>query len=738
MEDNLLSIQEAAKKLKASTKTLRRWEERGILVPQRTAGSHRRYTKEQIEKFQSDLKAKKISTHALSQVSDEVIAPPGFVDPSPVGGEGLREGGLYQDQSVEVLESAAKIEEEPREVIEEVNSEPTVLKQFESERSSIKLPKVALSRSQRIVFVGSMASFACLLLFVLSVKALPIGEEFLGKKNDQFSVAKAKADDHVLAASTTDQKYVLNVNVISSFQKEANFIGGLKIDNRAVLTPADKEGSYIDLGTGTILASNIIYGVTAGTGIDVTSGQNPVITNTGVLSIGGQTGNVTLTAGSGISISGNTITNTVPAATTPNTFSNIVSGSDTITAGSSNDTLTFDAGSGISITADTSNKSLTISALGGISSPFEQTGGVVSFVDPSSVTELQIAPSNGSGLVSFNLATLTVNGQTGVSESSPSCVTTTNGVVTGTGVCQLGSEQWVASNGTLYPGVSSYDLLIGGTSTASAKFAVLNMAAGTPVASLSGTTNGVALAGNGSIQSIRNGTLTIGGATTGNISLLPLNGTGMVGIGTSTPTSTLDVSGGIRLGTAGVNNVLNTSAAGGSPTGDLYWGSRILCDNTGNCAGSGAGIGGSGTANRLAKFTSVFNVGNSSINDLYGGGVALTFDVLGHVGIGTGTPAGLFGVEGAPPNGALAVFNYTGSGQNIITASASGVSVFNVDQSGNVKLANGGGYFINNSQVLSATTLGTSVVNSSLTSVGTISSGTWNGTAIAAQYGGTG
>jgi len=45
---------------------------------------------------------------------------------------------------------------------------------------------------------------------------------------------------------------------------------------------------------------------------------------------------------------------------------------------------------------------------------------------------------------------------------------------------------------------------------------------------------------------------------------------------------------------------------------------------------------------------------------------------------------------------------------------------------------------INNTSVLSNTTLGSGVVNSSLTSVGTIGTGVWQGTAVAVLYGGTG
>jgi hypothetical protein len=47
-------------------------------------------------------------------------------------------------------------------------------------------------------------------------------------------------------------------------------------------------------------------------------------------------------------------------------------------------------------------------------------------------------------------------------------------------------------------------------------------------------------------------------------------------------------------------------------------------------------------------------------------------------------------------------------------------------------------YEINGTTVLSSTTLGSGVTASSLTSVGTIATGTWQGTAISGQYGGTG
>jgi hypothetical protein len=122
-------------------------------------------------------------------------------------------------------------------------------------------------------------------------------------------------------------------------------------------------------------------------------------------------------------------------------------------------------------------------------------------------------------------------------------------------------------------------------------------------------------------------------ATKGYIVLNP-NG-GNVGVGTSTPSQKFDVAGAIRLGAAGANNVLNTSAAGGAPTGTLYFGNRELCDSSGNCAGSGAGLGGSGNQNYLAKFSGTFAVTDS-----------ILYDDGTNIGIGTTTPGAKLDVAG--------------------------------------------------------------------------------------------
>ena len=55
-----------------------------------------------------------------------------------------------------------------------------------------------------------------------------------------------------------------------------------------------------------------------------------------------------------------------------------------------------------------------------------------------------------------------------------------------------------------------------------------------------------------------------------------------------------------------------------------------------------------------------------------------------------------------------------------------------------VNLASGKAFYVNGTQVLSGSALGSGVTSSSLTSVGTIGTGTWQGTTVAVAYGGTG
>src|SRR5262249_14490094 len=145
-----------------------------------------------------------------------------------------------------------------------------------------------------------------------------------------------------------------------------------------------------------------------------------------------------------------------------------------------------------------------------------------------------------------------------------SCVTTVNGIVTSSGVCQTGLEPWQTGTGFIYTANSTWDALIGGTATTSAKFAFMNVAGGTPTASISGTAANsyTYLTGAGNLATSNMQTLTLGGTSTGNIAITPatihpVQITSGVTTGTGTLSGLSLAANSITSGTA-----LNVSATG--------------------------------------------------------------------------------------------------------------------------------------------------------------------------------
>src|SRR6185369_9618262 len=90
-----------------------------------------------------------------------------------------------------------------------------------------------------------------------------------------------------------------------------------------------------------------------------------------------------------------------------------------------------------------------------------------------------------------------------------------------------GGSPFNEANGAIFERNTTQDFLLGGQSTASAKFAILNVNSGTTTASLSGTTGGIYLTANGTIATTDKQSLVIGDTNTGNIVLTNL-GTGII------------------------------------------------------------------------------------------------------------------------------------------------------------------------------------------------------------------
>ena len=93
----------------------------------------------------------------------------------------------------------------------------------------------------------------------------------------------------------------------------------------------------------------------------------------------------------------------------------------------------------------------------------------------------------------------------------------------------------------------------------------------------------------------------------------------------------------------------------------------------------------------------------------------------------------------------LGVGSNASSGLNILSNTPANTVTFQtlsdggaLSSSSGLDVATGKDFSVNNVSVLNATTLGSSVVTSSLTAVGTITTGVWQGTAVGVAYGGTG
>lgn len=198
----------------------------------------------------------------------------------------------------------------------------------------------------------------------------------------------------------------------------------------------------------------------------------------------------------------------------------------------------------------------------------------------------------------------------------------------------------------------------------------------------------------------------------------------------------------VTTGAVSIKNVNLATQTTGDYVASLVAGTGItLSNNSGENATPTIAIGQAVETTSDVNFATVSTTGNGSI----GGNLTVTGDLTVN---GTTTTVNSTTLTVDDKNIEL------GSTESPSDASADGGGItlkgttdktFNwVDStdswtsSEHLDLATGKGYYINNASVLSSTTLGSGVVNSSLQTVGTINTGTWQGTIVAPAYGGTG
>ncbi|KKT37860.1 MAG: Cell wall surface anchor family protein [Candidatus Gottesmanbacteria bacterium GW2011_GWB1_44_11c] len=291
-DTDVISIQKAADILGVTTKTLRRWEAKGVLVPTRTAGNQRRYLVSDIHAFQNKKGA-----------ADSSLSPFHTV--------GLQDSAFRFSSSLSFMQ-----------------------------KSVIGLFSLLLLISGSAVLGSRIGS---------AVKKEHTS--VLGITESPQRLFDGIPEGAVLAASDDSREYVMKINI------PAQLYSGMTVEGDSIIK------GNVDI-EGVVTAENLsdfLSGLTAGGGISVTSGATPTIANMGVLSVGGKTGAVTLTAGSGITIDGTTIsassTTSTSTTTSVNAFQTIDVDGTAITAGSK-DTLYFVSGTGI--TLSTSGKYITV------------------------------------------------------------------------------------------------------------------------------------------------------------------------------------------------------------------------------------------------------------------------------------------------------------------------------------------------------------------------------------------
>ena len=187
--------------------------------------------------------------------------------------------------------------------------------------------------------------------------------------------------------------------------------------------------------------------------------------------------------------------------------------------------------------------------------------------------------------------------------------------------------------------------------------------------------------------------------------------TGGLGVSGAVHAASLELTAGAINTTGAIGNVSGVTSSGViRTTGIVYANSNVASttSTTGALRVIG-GVGVNGAINASGNISASFYTGNGSL---------------------------LTGIDATSiQNGSANVRTFNNANVTVSAGGVANVASFFTD---GLNLASGDSYFINNTNVLSATALGTGVTASSLTSVGTIATGTWNATTIATNKGGTG
>ena len=380
----------------------------------------------------------------------------------------------------------------------------------------------------------------------------------------------------------------------------------------------------------------------------------------------------------------------------------LTSGATTI--GSSTHTVAF---------ATTANTSVTLPT----------TGTLATLAGAESLTNKKLGSLTTNGIVttSGGDGTLSVTGTTGsgdvVLAASPTLVTPTLGAATATSINGLGIT---SSTGTL--------------TIANGKTATINN-----TLTFTGTdASSVAFGAGGTVAYTANKLDAFAATSSSELAgvISDETGTGSLVFATS-PTFTTGIDGGSTFGAFASSTTLTVGYTGGSSstlnvsTGGVDSGeTKTINIGTGGDSGSttninlGSANGGMVTVNKDLTVSGdlIVNGSTTTINS-----TTLSVDDKNIELASTASPT-----DASADGAGITVKGATDKTFNWVDATDAWTS------SEHMNLASAKAYYINGTSVLSGNTLGSGVTSSSLTSVGTIATGTWQGTAVGVSYGGTG
>ncbi|MBU0570376.1 MerR family DNA-binding transcriptional regulator, partial [Patescibacteria group bacterium] len=317
--NKFITINEAAKILGVAKKTLRRWESRGILIPARTSGGHRRYLLVKVENFKRIKKKRRV----IKPLIKEVQKPP----------------AIERIPAVKTL--PAKLQIQPKKTITDrvirTTKKLPVHKDYDlasimnqiyksvpkSYKSIVRVSLTIFFILLSTAFLGSKGPFENLRLAqdiqekLSSISLFKPAPKETGIEKLKSDIANGQISPTVLAA-TSFNNVTFKVNVESFFANDANFKGNIAANGGNITTIATEANLFnevaetlnlggsataINIGatTGTTSINNILN-VAGGsitspgdllidpTGEDATVDGNLILSDTFTLQVGGKTG----------------------------------------------------------------------------------------------------------------------------------------------------------------------------------------------------------------------------------------------------------------------------------------------------------------------------------------------------------------------------------------------------------------------------------------------------------------